>query len=181
MNPGTLESSSSAKWEQYPMIFVTVGNDFRPFDRLLKKMDEIAPSLPEEVLMQKGYSTYCPQNTEYFDFVPMQSATEYLLKSRLVVSHAGIGTIILCKRHGIPLLILPRRKKFGEHMNDHQLEIAQALEERKDGQIRVLYEEDQLKEKILEHMAEERRDSPADSTGRLNLVHALREFLQTAF
>ena len=163
------------------MIFVTVGNDFRPFDRLLKKMDEIAPSLPEKVLMQKGYSTYCPQNTEYFDFVPMQSATEYLLKSRLVVSHAGIGTIILCKRHGIPLLILPRRKKFGEHMNDHQLEIAQALEKRKDGQIRVLYEEDQLKEKILEHLAEERRDSPADSPGRLNLVHALREFLQATF
>ena len=163
------------------MIFVTVGNDFRPFDRLLKKMDEIAPSLPEEVLMQRGYSTYCPQNTESFDFVPLQSATEYLLKSRLVVSHAGIGTIILCKGHGIPLLILPRRKKFGEHMNDHQLEIVQALEVRKGGQIRVLYEEDQLKEKILEQLAEERRESPAESTGRLNLVHALREFVQTAF
>ena len=163
------------------MIFVTVGNDFRPFDRLLKKMDEIAPSLPEEVLVQKGYSTYCPRNIEYFDFVPLQTATDYLLKSRLVVSHAGIGTIILCKRHGIPLLILPRRKKFGEHMNDHQLEIVQALEERKDGQIRVLYEEDQLKEKILEQLAEERRDSPADSTGRLTLVHTLREFLQAAF
>ena len=66
-------------------------------------------------------------------------------------------------------------------MNDHQLEIVQALEERKDGQIRVLYEEDQLKEKILEHLAEERRASPAESTGRLNLVHALREFVQTAF
>jgi beta-1,4-N-acetylglucosaminyltransferase len=163
------------------MIFVTVGNDFRPFDRLLKGMDEIAPFLPEEVLMQKGYSTYCPRNTEYFDFVPLQTATEYLLKSRLVVSHAGIGTIILCQRHGIPLLILPRRKKFGEHMNDHQLEIAQALEERKDGQIRVLHEEDPLKEKILEQLAEERRDSPADRTGRLTLVHAVREFIQTAF
>ena len=163
------------------MIYVTVGNDFRPFDRLLKKMDEIAPSLPEPVLMQKGYSTYCPRNTEYFDFVPMRSATEYLLKSRLVVSHAGIGTIILCKRHAIPLLVLPRRMKFGEHMNDHQLEIVRALEERKDRQIRVLHEEAQLRDKILEQLGETKRDSPTDSAGRTDLIRVLREFLQTAF
>ena len=163
------------------MIYVTVGNDFRPFDRLLRKMDEIAPSLPEPVLMQRGYSAYCPRNTEYFDFVPMHSATEYLLKSRLVVSHAGIGTIILCKRYGVPLLILPRRMKFGEHMNDHQLEIVQALEERRDGQIRVLFEEGGLKETILEQLAEARKDTPADRSGRITLARALREFLQAAF
>jgi len=161
------------------LIFVTVGNDFRAFDRLLKKMDEIAPSLPEKVLVQKGYSTYCPKHTEYFDFVPMNLATEYLLKSRLVVSHAGIGTIILCKQHGIPLLILPRRKKHEEHMNDHQLEVAQALEKRKDGNIHVLYEEDRLREKVLEILGEKGRGRTVEDMGRLNLIHAVREFLQT--
>jgi hypothetical protein len=65
-------------------------------------------------------------------------------------------------------------------MNDHQLEIVQALEERKDRQIRVLNEEGQLKDKILEQLAEERGGSPADSAGRISLVRVLREFLQTA-
>jgi len=161
------------------LIFVTVGNDFRPFDRLLKKMDEIASSLPEEVWMQRGYSNYCPRNTFSFDFVPMPVATEYLLKSRLVVSHAGIGTIILCKKFGVPLIILPRRKEFGEHMNDHQLEIAQALEQRKDEPVRVLYEEDQLHEKILEILGAKRRDPPVEDRGRSILIQTINEFLRT--
>ena len=52
---------------------------------------------------------------------------------------------------------------------------------REDRQIRVLHEEDQLRDKILEQLAEERGGSPADSAGRINLVRVLREFLQTAF
>ncbi len=142
-------------------------------------MDEIAPTLPEKVLVQRGYSTYCPKHTEYFDFVPMNLATDYLLKSRLVVSHAGIGTIILCKQYGIPLLIVPRRKRYGEHMNDHQMEVAQTLGKRKDGYIHVLYEEDRLREEILEILSEKGRGSRVEDMGRLNLILAVREFLQT--
>ena len=131
------------------MIFVTVGNDFRSFDRLLRKIDEIALRIPKEIVVQKGYSRYRPRNAEYFDFVPMNAAIEYLKSSKLVISHAGIGTIILCKRYGMPILILPRRKRYGEHMNDHQMEIAKALEGRESENIFVVYEEDQLEEKIL--------------------------------
>ena len=94
-------------------------------------MDEIAPLIPSETVMQRGYSKYLPKNTKYFHFVSMNKAIEYIQKSELVVSHAGIGTIILCKEYGIPILILPRRKGYGEHMNDHQMEIAKALEEEK--------------------------------------------------
>ena len=159
------------------MIFVTVGNDFRGFDRLLRRMDEIAPCLPAEVLIQRGYSRYLPRNTNHFDFIPMDSAIECIRRSALVVSHAGIGTIILCKEYQIPILILPRRKAFAEHMNDHQLEIARALDERKNENIYVVYQEDQLKEKILNIMKEGIKNPLKKDAGKTNLIKSLRNFM----
>jgi UDP-N-acetylglucosamine transferase subunit ALG13 len=163
------------------MIFVTVGNDFRSFDRLLKKMDEIAPFLPDEVVIQRGYSRYRPLNTDSFDFVPMEKAIEYLRGARLVVSHAGIGTIMLCKEYGIPILILPRRKRYQEHMNDHQMEIARELEKRGDESVDVLFEEESLKEKILDILKRERNETRYENLGRLTLIHTIRVFLQTTW
>jgi UDP-N-acetylglucosamine transferase subunit ALG13 len=160
------------------MIFVTVGNHYQSFDRLIKKVDEIAPRLPQEIVVQKGYSRYTPQNTKYFDFVPLKSAMEYIRKSDLVVSHAGFGTIILCKEYGVPLLIFPRRKKYSEHMNDHQIDIANVLEERKDNCIYVVYEEDHLEGKIVEILKDERKPMPAENAGKDNLIKIIREFIE---
>jgi UDP-N-acetylglucosamine transferase subunit ALG13 len=160
------------------MIFVTVGNDFRSFDRLLKKMDEIAPLIPSEILIQKGYSRYLPKNTKHFDFVSMEEAMDYIQKSQLVISHAGIGTIILCKKYGIPILILPRRKKHREHMNDHQLEIAEALVKREGENIYVVYDEDQLEEKILKILDEGPKANSSENLGRVHLIRTIQEFIK---
>jgi beta-1,4-N-acetylglucosaminyltransferase len=159
------------------MIFITVGNDFRGFDRLLRKVDEVAPLIPSEIVMQRGYSRYFPKNTRHFDFVPMSIAIEYIQKSELIVSHAGIGTIILCKEKGVPMLILPRRKGYGEHMNDHQMEIAKALEERQDESIHVIYQEDQWAEEISKILKEARRNIPARNFGKTNLIKTIKDFV----
>ena len=163
------------------MIFVTVGNDFRSFDRLLRKMDEIAPRIPAEVVIQKGYSRYHPENVTHFDFVPMSEAIEYIKKSELVVSHAGIGTIILCMQYGIPLLILPRRKSYREHMNDHQMEIARSLEERRSERIFVAYEADHLEEKILSILKQKIVHAPIQNMGRENLIRTIKKFIDMTF
>jgi UDP-N-acetylglucosamine transferase subunit ALG13 len=160
------------------MIFVTVGNDFRNFDRLLKKMDEIAPCLPGKVVIQRGYSRYSPRNTDCFDFIPMDRAVESIRRSELVVSHAGIGTIIHCKEYQIPLFILPRRKAFAEHMNDHQLEIAHVLEEMRDENIYVVYHEDELKEAICRILKEGKKRTPKGDAGKTNLLRTIRDFVQ---
>ena len=160
------------------MIFVTAGNHFQGFERLLKKVDEIAPRIPHEIVIQKGYSKYVPQNTKYFDFVPMNIAMEYLQKSDLVVSHAGMGTIILCKEYGIPIVIFPRREKFKEHVNDHQMEIAQVLEKRGDKNIYIAYEENQLEEKMMKIVGK-KGIVGAENRGRENLVRTIKEFIET--
>jgi len=179
-----METSAQRVWPQgkicgwINMIFVTVGNDFRSFDRLLKKMDEVAPFIPSEIVMQRGYSKYLPKNVKQFDFVSMNEATEYIQRSDLVVSHAGIGTVILCKKYGIPILIIPRRKKNGEHMNDHQLEIAQALENKENENIYILYEEAQLKDRVLKILKEGRKETDEKNVGQANLVKAIKEFIK---
>jgi len=160
------------------LIFVTVGSDFRGFDRLIKKMDEISLRLPCEILIQRGYSEYRPKNTTYFDFIAMDAFIEYIRRAELVVSHAGIGTLILCKKQGAPILILPRRKKYGEHMNDHQLEIARALAKRERELIYVAAEESQLEEKILSALKEGKREVPVENRGRANLVRTIRKFME---
>jgi beta-1,4-N-acetylglucosaminyltransferase len=160
------------------LIFVTVGNDFRDFSRLIKKVDEITPHLPHEIVIQRGYSRYRPQNTKHFDFVPIDTAMEYIKMSELVISHAGIGTVILCKEYGIPIIILPRRKKYGEHMNDHQMEIAKILEEKKDANVHVIYEESELERVIKEVLKNKEKYTPIENVGRANLIRTIREFIE---
>ncbi len=160
------------------MIFVTVGNHYQGFDRLIKKVDEIASRTSYDILIQKGYSRYCPQSARYFDFVPIQTAMDYIRTSELVISHAGIGTIILCKEHGIPLILLPRKKKYGEHGTDHQVEIVKAIEERRDDYIFVVYEEDQLEGKIAEVLTIKQKPVPRVNMGRANLINTIRAFIQ---
>jgi UDP-N-acetylglucosamine transferase subunit ALG13 len=112
------------------LIFVTVGNHDQGFDRLIQKMDEIAGNIDERVVMQVGYTTYKPVNAEYFSFV--ESFEEILRlnrEARVVVSHAGAGSIVTALKEKTPVIVVPRLKKYNEHMNDHQLEIAKAMSE----------------------------------------------------
>ncbi|NWF91911.1 MAG: beta-1,4-galactosyltransferase [Syntrophaceae bacterium] len=160
------------------MIFVTVGNHFQGFDRLIKKVDEIASHTSYDILIQKGYSSYRPQSARYFDFVPIQTAIEYIRTSELVISHAGIGTIILCKEYGIPLILFPRRKKYGEHGTDHQVEIAHAIEERKDDHIYIVYEEDGLEARIDEVLTKREKPVLRTNAGKVNLIRTIRAFIE---
>lgn len=159
------------------MIFVTVGNHYQSFDRLIKKVDDIASRLPHEIVIQGGYSGYRPQHTKHFDFVPMSTAVEYIKRSELVISHAGIGTIILCKENGIPLIIFPRRKKYREHGTDHQVEIAKVLQERKDKNIYIVYDECELEEKIME-VLKRKEIASTENVGRENLIGIIKEFIE---
>ncbi|MDD4523903.1 MAG: glycosyltransferase [Methanosarcina sp.] len=122
---------------------MTVGNHNQGFDRLIKKMDEIAGKTDEQVIMQIGYTTYKPVNAEYFSF--LESFEEILRlnrEARVVVSHAGAGSIVTALKEKTPVIVVPRLKKYDEHMNDHQLEIAKAMSENKN--VTVVYDVETL-------------------------------------
>jgi UDP-N-acetylglucosamine transferase subunit ALG13 len=160
------------------MIYVTVGAGIggQEFDRLIKKVDDIAPKFGEEFVVQLGASNYIPQHMKWFDYVPYDESLEYFQKAQLVIGHCGAGTIINALSFGKPLIVIPRLLKFNEHADDHQLEMATLLVQ---SQIaRVVYDVEDL-ELVIKNTLEEVHDSEKDfsSIHRRNLINEMREFL----
>lgn len=109
------------------MIFATVGTQL-PFLRLIDALNALAPDLGEPVIAQVGASE---GNWPALDLRRTLTPAEFeqvFTAARVVVAHAGIGTILSAKRYGRPLVILPRRHALGEHRNDHQLATARQVE-----------------------------------------------------
>ena len=111
------------------MIFVTLGSAVKgiEFTRLINKMDEIAGKIDEEVIMQIGTVPYEPQNAKYFRYASYQENLSYFQRASLVVGHGGTGTILNALRFQVPIIVVPRRHHYGEHVDDHQVELAQRL------------------------------------------------------
>ena len=103
------------------MIFVAVGTT--SFDTLVKVMDDLSPSLSEEVIMQIGHGTYEPKNCKYFRFVP--SLTPYYEQASVVVSHGGVGITTEVLQYNRPLVGVEDISQPGRH----QQEILRALSE----------------------------------------------------
>ena len=150
------------------MIFVTVGG-MRPFERLVREMDRIAGELDEKVVMQIGSTDYEPRNCEYFRFVPRKDIEEFYGGARVIVCHAGGGSILTALQHGKALVLVPRMKSHGEVFDDHQLEIARQMESRG---VTVVYDISDLKSAI----GNASMGVPKPGGGG-NLVGALKEYL----
>ncbi|MEE4154642.1 MAG: glycosyltransferase [Erythrobacter sp.] len=111
------------------MILVTVGMQLA-FDRLVQAMDELAPSLAMPVVAQTGEGEYRPRNIEAHARLAPAEFERRMRASRLIVSHAGIGTVLAAQRAMKPVVLFPRRMALGEHRNDHQLATVAQLAER---------------------------------------------------
>jgi len=112
------------------MIFITVGTHTQPFNRLLVEVDNLISKgfIKKRVVAQIGYSTYKPKNYEFFNFTSYKKILSLNKKADIVISHAGVGSIIIALKYKKPLIIVPRLKKYNEHTDNHQLQIAKAFE-----------------------------------------------------
>lgn len=113
------------------MIFVTLGSQKFTFNRLLKKIDELIDNgiIQEEVFVQSGYSDYSPKNYEFESFLDREKFLEIMSGARIIITHAGTGAIVSALKQGKKVVAIPRRKKYGEHVDDHQLQIMRQFEE----------------------------------------------------
>jgi beta-1,4-N-acetylglucosaminyltransferase len=111
------------------MIFLTVGTQF-PFDRLVKALDELFDRgvLQGPVLAQIGAGTYRPRNFQIVTALDKRTFDRQCAVCSAIIAHAGMGIITTAQEHGKPLLVMPRRKKYGEHVNDHQVGLAARFE-----------------------------------------------------
>ncbi|MCC9166160.1 glycosyltransferase [Pontibacter harenae] len=129
------------------MIFVTIGTQ-EPFDRLIKAIDETVPLLGDvEVIAQVSNTGYLVKNMKTLEFVSPTEFNTYFAKAKLIISHAGMGTILSALVQEKPIIVMPRLAKLGEHRNEHQLATANRFNEL--GYINVAYDEADLKSKVL--------------------------------
>lgn len=106
------------------MIFVTVGSRNYPFDRLFRKLDELYENgtLTEPMFAQIGTTTYQPKHFEYRDFISQEEFLEKIQQADLVISHGASGSIMKSLGAGKKVVTVTRLKKYGEHINDHQIQ-----------------------------------------------------------
>ena len=130
------------------MIFVSVGTQKFQMNRLLEEMDRLcaAGCIREDVFAQAGYCTYKPDHFESRPFLPREEMEAAIQSCDLVICHAGTGTILTGIRNKKKVIVLPRQARFGEHVDDHQRDLAAAYEQM--GLILVAWEKEDIQKMI---------------------------------
>lgn len=111
------------------MIFVTVGTHEQQFNRLIQEMDNLVGMgiIQDEVFMQIGYSSYRPINTDWDEVINYEKMKELEDKADLIITHGGPATFMSVLAKGKIPIVVPRLVKYGEHVNDHQLDFAKKV------------------------------------------------------
>lgn len=125
------------------MIFVTIGTQI-PFDRFIRIVDDLAGMTNETFVVQALNGDYTPKNFEVLNFIAPDEFNRIVEEARLIISHAGIGSILSALDYEKPIIIFPRLASLKEHRNDHQMATAMVVNEK--GYAYVAYDKKQLKD-----------------------------------
>lgn len=112
-------------------IFITLGSQKFQFNRLLKAVDTLYEKhvLTEIAFAQIGYSDYKPQHYQYIQFLDRDKFICEMEKADIVITHGGTGAIIGAVKNGKKVIAVPRLKKYGEHVDDHQIQLIKQFDE----------------------------------------------------
>lgn len=159
------------------MIFVTVGSQKFQFNRLLKKIDELIENgtIKEEVFAQIGVSDYRPQHYNYKDFMTQDEFNKKIDECDLLITHAGTGVIVNAVKKEKKVIAVPRLAKYGEHVDDHQIQLIKQFEEL--NFIEPCYELDEL-EKILKNIKTKTYKKYQSNTE--NIIKDIEQFIESS-
>ncbi|MCK4629026.1 MAG: hypothetical protein KAT56_08475 [Sedimentisphaerales bacterium] len=154
---------------------MTVGTWRAGYDRLIKAVDELVGSgvITDEVVAQTGNSSYRPKYMTVMEFCSPDEFVNLISRAELVISHAGMGTIIEAVKQTKPIVVMPRKPALGEIDNDHQFTTAKQLE--KEGKILVAYEVSDLPVKL----EQAKTFVPAKIQEGQSIIKAVQEFIDS--
>lgn len=159
------------------MIFVTTGTQ-APFNRLVKAMDDIAADLDgEEVIVQAFGVDFPTHHVKVVGFLEPMEYSRIFENSRLIVSHAGIGSILSALTKGKPIIVMPRKADLNEHRDNHQYDTTRNMETL--GYVPVAHNENELR-RIIKDMSCTEKKAPAQVIGdhaSLSLIDSIRSFI----
>lgn len=107
------------------MIFVTLGSQKFQFNRLLTALDKQVSEgkIKDTIFAQTGYSDYLPHHFEYKQFMDRDEFARMQTSADIIITHGGTGAIVGALKKGKKVIAVPRLSKYGEHVDDHQLQI----------------------------------------------------------
>ena len=130
------------------MIFVTIGSQKFQFNRLLEELDRLIDTkkIEDDVFAQIGVSDYKPKNYKYVDFTTQEEFAKKIDEADLIITHGGTGVIVNSLKKNKKIIAIPRLSKYGEHVDDHQIQLIKEFEEM--NFIEPVYEIENLAEAI---------------------------------
>jgi UDP-N-acetylglucosamine--N-acetylmuramyl-(pentapeptide) pyrophosphoryl-undecaprenol N-acetylglucosamine transferase len=131
--PTLLEDIARAPTRRGRGTFVAVGTHGEPYERLLGMVEEAADAgvLPRPIVAQTGAADWRPAGVDGRRWMSRDEVEEGVRDAEVVVCHGGAGILSCALAAGRRPLVLPRRVRFGEHVDDHQEELAGKLAERR--------------------------------------------------
>lgn len=158
------------------MIFVTVGSQM-PFDRLVTAMDQWVANQnqPVDVFAQIGVTDYLPSHLRFVQSMSPKEFGEMVQASKVIVAHAGMGSVLTALEGGKPIVLMPRRGELKETRNDHQIATAKWLADRKG--VFVAMDEPELYEALENALNSNSSCQEISSDASPELIGALKGFI----
>ena len=114
------------------MILVTLGTQDKEFTRLLKVIDKEIENknINDKVIVQAGFTKYESNNMEIFDLIPGDELDKLVKECDILITHGGVGSILSGLKNNKKIIAAARLSKYGEHTNDHQIQIIKEFVDR---------------------------------------------------
>ena len=98
-------------------------------NRLIKLVDDLTADgkLTMPIIAQIGWSDYEPKNFQYYQFLDKDEFDKLISDASIVITHGGVSSIVTAIKYRKPVIVFPRLERYGEHVDDHQREIARAF------------------------------------------------------
>ena len=160
------------------MIFVTVGSRNYPFDRLFIELDKLCEEgiIKDKIFAQIGTTTYKPKNYEYKDFISQEEFLNYVKKAKYVISHGAFGSIMKALNEGKKVIAVTRLEKYGEHINDHQIQNNEAFGS--NGYVLPVFEMEELKDAIIKIQTKKDKLKKWENKDPMAIVNMIDNFIQ---
>lgn len=112
------------------MILVMLGTQKNSFNRLLEEIQKCINNhiINEKVIVQAGSTKFKSKNMEIFNLIPNEKLKKLIKEAGIIITHGGVGSIVTCLKEGKKIIAVPRYHEYGEHVNDHQLQIVQTFD-----------------------------------------------------
>ena len=152
------------------MILVLLGTQANDFSRLLKEIEKQIDNgtIKEEVIVQAGSTKYESQKMKQFDLLPKEQIEELKETASFIITHGGVGSILSSIKLGKKVIAVPRLQEYGEHVNNHQIQIIENFE--KQGYIIGVENLENLQNAIKEIDKFEPKEYKSNTKNMINII-----------